>query len=154
MKQQYFVGIGAQKAGTTWLANYLDAHPQVAFSPIKELHFFDAVFLKYFKRSDYKETFLQLKSAIPKENILILFYENMTDETKSANEIQKLCNFLKIDYIQPEPSKKVNISKKIDLETESIKKLVSSLSHVYEFIENELQLKLPKKWHTTKTYKR
>lgn len=37
----YFVGIGAQKAGTTWLARYLSGHPEVFFSPEKELHYFD-----------------------------------------------------------------------------------------------------------------
>jgi hypothetical protein len=36
------IGIGAQKAGTTWIARYLDDHPEVFMSPIKELHFFDA----------------------------------------------------------------------------------------------------------------
>ena len=40
-----FVGIGAQKAGTNWLAKYLTSHPQVCFSPIKELHYFDWRFL-------------------------------------------------------------------------------------------------------------
>ena len=35
------VGIGAQKAGTTWLYRYLRAHPQVGMSPIKELHYWD-----------------------------------------------------------------------------------------------------------------
>ena len=37
----YFLGIGAQKAGTTWLADFLTSHPEVAMSPMKELHFFD-----------------------------------------------------------------------------------------------------------------
>jgi len=46
MSKQYFVGIGAQKAGTTWLGEYLDRHPQVGFSPVKELHYFDAIFLE------------------------------------------------------------------------------------------------------------
>ena len=36
------VGIGAHKAGTTWLYAYFHNHPQVMVSPIKELHFFDA----------------------------------------------------------------------------------------------------------------
>ncbi len=39
---QFYVGIGAQKAGTTWLGQYLYEHPQVAASPFKELHYFDA----------------------------------------------------------------------------------------------------------------
>lgn len=44
MKAKFFVGIGAAKAGTSWIAEYLSRHPEVAFSPVKELHFFDAMF--------------------------------------------------------------------------------------------------------------
>lgn len=36
-----FLGIGAQKAGTTRLAGYLAHHPHVYIPPIKEVHFFD-----------------------------------------------------------------------------------------------------------------
>lgn len=36
-------GIGAAKAGTTWLYRYLAAHPDCALRSIKELHFFDSV---------------------------------------------------------------------------------------------------------------
>lgn len=43
--QQYFVGIGAAKAGSTWLARYLESHPQVCMSPYKELHYFDSIFV-------------------------------------------------------------------------------------------------------------
>jgi len=42
---KYFVGIGVAKTGTTWLAEYLKSHPEVCFSPIKEMHYFDE---KYF----------------------------------------------------------------------------------------------------------
>ncbi|MGQ0741108.1 MAG: sulfotransferase [Alphaproteobacteria bacterium] len=38
----YFVCIGAQKAGTTWLAEYLYAHPEVYLSPYKEMRFFNS----------------------------------------------------------------------------------------------------------------
>ncbi len=36
-----FLGIGAQKAGTTWLWAMLRRHPQVWLPPRKELHYFD-----------------------------------------------------------------------------------------------------------------
>ncbi|MGO1118058.1 sulfotransferase [Rhodovibrionaceae bacterium A322] len=36
-----FIGIGAQKAGTTWLFEQLSKHPQVAFPGGKEVHFWD-----------------------------------------------------------------------------------------------------------------
>ncbi len=35
-----FIGIGAQKAGTTWLHRNLQVHPQI-FMPRKEVHYFD-----------------------------------------------------------------------------------------------------------------
>jgi hypothetical protein len=34
-----FLGIGAQKGGTTWLYRQLLRHPQVAFPRGKELHY-------------------------------------------------------------------------------------------------------------------
>jgi hypothetical protein len=36
-----FIGIGAQKAGTTWLHRNLQAHPQIWMPQEKELHYFD-----------------------------------------------------------------------------------------------------------------
>jgi Sulfotransferase family len=36
-----FLGIGAQKAGTTWLAANLSHHPDIWMPPLKELHYFD-----------------------------------------------------------------------------------------------------------------
>lgn len=37
----HFLGIGAQKAGTTWLYQLLSKHPQVRFPANKEVHFWD-----------------------------------------------------------------------------------------------------------------
>ena len=36
-----FLGIGAQKAGTTWLWDNLRHHPDLWLPPLKEIHFFD-----------------------------------------------------------------------------------------------------------------
>ena len=41
----FFVGIGAQRSGTTWLAQYLREHPDVGFSPLKEIRFFDSKYV-------------------------------------------------------------------------------------------------------------
>lgn len=51
-----FLGIGAQKAGTTWLYEHFSRHPQLAFPLGKEAHFWDrphdadavAAYLKHF----------------------------------------------------------------------------------------------------------
>ena len=37
----HFLGIGAQKAGMTWLAQHLSRHPNVFMPEKKELHYFD-----------------------------------------------------------------------------------------------------------------
>ena len=39
----FILGVGAQRAGTSWLNSYLSSHPCVCMSEIKELHYFDAL---------------------------------------------------------------------------------------------------------------
>lgn len=42
----HFLGIGAQKAGTTWLYEMLARHPGLAFPAGKEVHFWDAAYTR------------------------------------------------------------------------------------------------------------
>ena len=37
--EKLFLSIGAMKAGTTWLYSLLERHPQINFTPEKEIHF-------------------------------------------------------------------------------------------------------------------
>lgn len=39
----FFVCVGAQKSGTTWLARVLSDHPELFLTPVKEIHYFDHV---------------------------------------------------------------------------------------------------------------
>lgn len=39
--ERFFVCVGAQKSGTTWLARVLGEHPDVFVTPVKEIHYFD-----------------------------------------------------------------------------------------------------------------
>jgi hypothetical protein len=60
-----FFGIGAQKAGTTWLNDVLDTYPDCAVPPVKEIHFFDMKYLsssrnELKKTSPYKERLAQM----------------------------------------------------------------------------------------------
>ena len=41
MIENYFVCIGAQKAGTSWLMRALETHPDIFVTPVKEIHYFD-----------------------------------------------------------------------------------------------------------------
>ncbi len=51
----FFMCIGAQKTGTTWLYHNLKEHPEIALSSIKELHFFDGVELQ--RRNNIRRLF-------------------------------------------------------------------------------------------------
>ncbi len=44
-KKKFLLGVGAQKAGTTWLYEYLDGHPNTDMGFKKEYHIFDALFI-------------------------------------------------------------------------------------------------------------
>lgn len=44
MDKKFILGIGSQRAGSTFLAKLLSQHPEVAFHPLKELHYFDTLF--------------------------------------------------------------------------------------------------------------
>lgn len=39
----FFLCVGAQKAGTTWLARTLSRHPEIFVTPVKEIHYFDHI---------------------------------------------------------------------------------------------------------------
>ena len=50
-----FLGIGAQKAGTTWLFERLQKHPEIHFPHIKEISFWNAHYPRSLKDADYKK---------------------------------------------------------------------------------------------------
>ena len=43
MTHPNFIGIGAPRAGTTWLYTILMMHPKITLPPLKELHYFDVI---------------------------------------------------------------------------------------------------------------
>ena len=79
-----FIGIGAQKAGTTWLAEFLTSHPEVAMSPMKELHFFDQYYATKLC-GNFEENFTKEVSSI--ENAALL--------TSLSEQQQIRCQHLK-----------------------------------------------------------
>ncbi|MCV3273401.1 sulfotransferase [Roseobacter sinensis] len=49
-RRPFFVGVGAQRAGTTWIGHFLRRLPDIRFSPIKEVCYFDAKHVEARKR--------------------------------------------------------------------------------------------------------
>lgn len=69
-----FIGIGAPKTGTTWLAEILNEHPEVCISEPKEIHYFNEKnsFAHSFVNKNYKKSFEWYKKRFKhcsKENI-------------------------------------------------------------------------------------
>jgi len=78
-----FIGIGAQRCGTTWLYRHMSLHPDVWMPPVKEIHFFDRIDnsthvskrRKFFR--DLRKRYLAYKSplATEKNNLPNLFWD-------------------------------------------------------------------------------
>lgn len=65
----FVLGIGAPKSGTTWLFDYLNGRPEIYMSPVKEMHYFDAKYLPYF-RQRFNRQFKKKKSILLRQLIL------------------------------------------------------------------------------------
>ena len=64
------MGIGVQKAGTSWWFDLIASHPKVRTPPVKELHFFDQFFEDLFDESSasrYADYFPRHEGAIAGE---------------------------------------------------------------------------------------
>ena len=57
----FILGVGAQRAGTSWLNSYLSSHPCVSMSEIKELHYFDALWSESYRLHYQNKFTLALK---------------------------------------------------------------------------------------------
>lgn len=65
MIENLFLSVGAMKAGTTWLYDQLKDHPEIYFTPEKEIHYFaNAVGIE--KQLDHRNRILKLKEKMKK----------------------------------------------------------------------------------------
>ena len=78
MQKEFILGIGSQRAGSTFLARLLDQHPRIAFHPLKELHYFDTLF------------------HVRQEQALKDF-----SKAQLTREINRLCNAEHLNFVNP-----------------------------------------------------
>ena len=86
-----FIGIGAQKAGTTWLDNNLRRHPQLWLPPIKELQYFNDVHVPSnrkwtveHRRRRGKQVLARYLETTPRENWNYPFIARVADIVEGA----------------------------------------------------------------------
>jgi arylsulfatase A-like enzyme len=89
----HFLGIGAQKAGTTWLYEQLKRHPDISFPAEKEVHFWD-------KRGDrpVSEWLDLFKGAADKQKRGEITPAYGILDTDTIREIHALCPDLRLFY--------------------------------------------------------
>lgn len=78
MEKPFILGIGSQRAGSTFITRLLNQHPKIAIHPIKELHYFDTV------------------AGIRNESVLKEFSQNQV-----KREINRLCSAKETEFITP-----------------------------------------------------
>lgn len=93
MKTPNFIIAGAAKAGTTSIYHYLNGHPDVYMSPIKEPHYFcDDIRCENFSKSYQKKVCFDMKKYLDSaalEKRHINFVENLKDYCQLFREIKK-----------------------------------------------------------------
>lgn len=79
----FLIGIGAQRSGTTWISRYLEKHPDISFSPIKELHVFDSLILR--KNNQIESHFAKRVMSMPppKSDLELDLYSALSDRLAS-----------------------------------------------------------------------
>ena len=89
MSETLLIGIGAQKAGTTWLSDYLRAsQPRVHQTPMKEVHFFDNYFMPQYGAYFEEQRLAAFKRSVNSMNVASI------GEPKNAQAlIDHLCRF-------------------------------------------------------------
>jgi hypothetical protein len=67
MKKTFYLCVGAQKSGTTWLSKYLAQYSNFNFGKIKEYHIWDGIYLEECQEYKVKLTkdLIKFKSIIP-----------------------------------------------------------------------------------------
>ncbi len=89
MEETLLIGIGAQKSGTTWLADYLrSAQPDVHLPTVKEVHFFDNVCMP-----QYGQFFDEQRLASFQKQVQCLNLEKIGGAALNENLLGQLARF-------------------------------------------------------------
>lgn len=83
-----FLSVGAMKAGTTWLYTLLEKHPELNFTPEKELHYFYHKYVRHFHLSD------QRRLALAKERYLEKFDPARANPDRVRVNLHWVANYL------------------------------------------------------------
>ena len=95
-----FIGIGVQKAGTSWLGEVLNEHPEIKIHPKKEAHFFNKRKF-YFNKFHYEISF-----GFKKNKIIGEITPSYILEKETAKRIFKYNSEVKLIAILRDPTER------------------------------------------------
>jgi len=107
-----FIGIGAQKAGTTWLFENLIAHPKIFMPYFKEVHYFNRISDVEGKIHQYSKYFKKAKSDQIVGEITPAY--SILAESR-VREMKKIMPELKLIFIMRNPIKRAFSHAMMDL---------------------------------------
>lgn len=85
-----YLGIGAQKSGTTWLSGYLASHPDVYMSALKEMHFWgNRTSNAKWPTSAFEKRLARLQSGGSKSLSTFNHISALTDRLAMGGDIEK-----------------------------------------------------------------
>ncbi|MEG3614553.1 sulfotransferase [Isoptericola haloaureus] len=128
MDRQYFLCVGAQKAGTTWLHDQLGLHPGVGLPPRKELHYFDSAFPTRFDRSFGVDYVRELRRKI--------------DQQKQLEDVPGLLDIIELAFQGPERYRAYLDSLGADVVGEITPAYAGLTRETYEVVRKTLQPKV------------
>jgi hypothetical protein len=93
-----FFGVGAMRAGTTWLSEVLESYPDCKMTPFKEIHFFDVRYGKYGGAKHYRSKAKRLETlGRVAATRMIAELDAMADEKSGGHQT-------KANEVKPEPT--------------------------------------------------
>lgn len=95
--------------------------------------------------SSYQQIIFTLLKIFNRNEIHIIFYEHLFNESMKENVIKGLCDFLEVNFVMPKNNKKVNPSISIEL-SEKLRLIgIHKFKESYQFIINNFE-NTPQSW--------
>ena len=111
-----FIGIGVQKAGTSWLSEALNEHPEIYIHPKKEAHYFNKKKI-YINKFHYEWTFKNKN-----EKIIGDITPSYISEENVAEKIHKYNPDVKMIVILRDPTDRCVSQYKMEMSRKTIEK--------------------------------
>ncbi len=98
--------------------------------------------VNFIRRSDYKSTLETIHSVFPKNDIHVEFFEHLFTRTA----IQRLCQFLEVEFREPEFRKVRNASNSSAIQTQVRQFIVGVLKQQYRYVKDTFPNTYPDNW--------